>query len=832
MLRLQRHLVAAEVRQAGDLLREGVALAVLELDRLGRCGRVAAIDRAEVSQLRVEVVVPAANREAVSGPERRREFEPRDPTAVDRVHLAFEDALAGDSLLDRQQAAGVDPVALVIVVEDRGLQLEPVVGQQALPAALVVDQLLRVEGDLVHVAEADEAARAAALGDAAVPHAGGIRGVLEARVPGGLVPLGVVLALEALDRRVAEDPEVDREAEVDADPDVVLDVGLDVLVVADAAEQRPPVAELVLDVPVPGPRLELRVAVEVEPVSVHVAVGKRADGAGVRPVEQLAGTRPDAALTRLAGRGAEVAQQGQPEERQRRLTGRQGVRVEGGVGEVEEACVVGLVAVALEAAQDELEVAGEARRQPHLVGGLLRVAEVVRHRVGERVAVRVEERVVGTADARGAVRVGLRVLRRLAIAALVGQGQSPAGADVQIGHGHLEFRVLVAGRVVVDDIAQVVAGADELVRIAEVAVPDRRRLVRGAEEGVGEQAGRVAFRVGAGKETLGRHVAAGQLDRGARRAAVLAPGVAKVEVDRLAEIAELGRPVGVVRLVVVAAGADVGLRALALPATGRQPPAHPAVADRTADREIAALRRLVGVLGQRVHVELRGRLDRVEADRAGDRRAAAGGSLRAAGHVHALDVEEVAGLEPVDLVGVDAVDVGGDRGGLEELLVALRADAAQVQVVAVARIGRLVADLEARRERFEVVVVVHAEFDDHALVETGDGHRTAQDVFLADLALNDDLLDHGEAERELDGGHAARHLHRFARGTEALERRRRRVGAVFDTVDAEGAGGVGLRALANVVAVGVLQADRDARQGAAFAVVDRARDAAVLGRCR
>ena len=272
------------------------------------------------------------------------------------------------------------------------------------------------------------------------------------------------------------------------------------------------------------------------------------------------------------------------------------------------------------------------------------------------------------------------------------------------------------------------------------------------------------------------------------------------------------------------------LRALALPASGRQPPAHPAVADRSADGEVAALRTLIGVLGQGVDVELGGRLDRVEADRAGDRGAAAGGSLRAARHVHALDVEEVAGLESVDLVGVDAVDVGGDRGRLEELLVALRADAAQVEVVAVTGIGRLMADLQARRERFEVVVVVHAEFDDHPLVEAGDRHRPAQDVLLADLALDEDLLDDGEAERELDGGHAARHLDRFARGTEALERRRRRVGAVFDTVDAESAGSVRLRALADVLAIGVQEADRDAGQGTALAVVDRARDAPVLGR--
>ena len=321
------------------------------------------------------------------------------------------------------------------------------------------------------------------------------------------------------------------------------------------------------------------------------------------------------------------------------------------------------------------------------MGGLLRVAIVVRHRVGERVAVRVEERIVRTAHARRAVRVRLRVLRRLAIAGLVGQGQSPAGSNVQVGHGHLELGVLVAGRVVIDHVAQVVAVTDELVRVAEIAVPHRWRLVRRAEEGIGEQAGRVAFRVGAGQQACRGHVAPGQLDRRAGSAAVLPPRVTDVEVDRLAEIAELRRPVGVVGFVVVAAGADVGLRALALPASSSQPPAHPAVADRAAEGEIAALRGLIRVLGQRVDVELRGRLDRVEADRPRDRRAAAGGSLRTSRHVHALDVEEVAGLEPVELVGVDAVDVGGDRGGLEELLVALRADAAQVEVVAMARIG-------------------------------------------------------------------------------------------------------------------------------------------------
>ena len=142
------------------------------------------------------------------------------------------------------------------------------------------------------------------------------------------------------------------------------------------------------------------------------------------------------------------------------------------------------------------------------------------------------------------------------------------------------------------------------------------------------------------------------------------------------------------------------------------------------------------------------------------------------------------------------------------------------------------ADLQARRERFEVVVVVHAEFDDHALVEAGDRHRAPQDVLLAQFALNDDLLDDGETEGELDRGHSSRNLDLFAGGPEALQGRGRRVGAVRQAVDPEAAGGVGLGALADVVTVGVLQADRDAGQGAALAVEDGSGDAPVLGRGR
>gem|GEM_PF-3222261 len=129
-------------------------------------------------------------------------------------------------------------------------------------------------------------------------------------------------------------------------------------------------------------------------------------------------------------------------------------------------------------------------------------------------------------------------------------------------------------------------------------------------------------------------------------------------------------------------------------------------------------------------------------------------------------------------------------------------------------------------------MLVHAELDDHALVEAGDRHRPPQHVLLTQFALDDDLLDDGETERELDGGHSSRNLDLFAGGPEALQGGGRRVGAVRHAVDPEAAGGVGLGALADVLAIGVLQADRDAGQGAALAIEDGARDAPLLGRGR